>query len=92
MTTADNRIATAVVCREGVSFSYNMDTAVMKQSIFDQVIDWDNSTLPAKDSLSADDFTMEYYGVDDVAVEPSASRATLTVRSGAWGASGVVIR
>lgn len=67
VTTADNRIATAVVCREGVSFSYNMDTAVMKQSIFDQVIDWDNSTLPAKDSLSADDFTMEYYGVDDVA-------------------------
>lgn len=67
VTTADNRIAAAVVCREGVSFSYNMDTAVMKQSIFDQVIDWDNSTLPAKDSLSADDFTMEYYGVDDVA-------------------------
>lgn len=67
VTTADNRIATAVVCREGVSFSYNMDTAVMKQSIFDQVIDWDNSTLPAKDTLSADDFTMEYYGVDDVA-------------------------
>lgn len=48
MTTADNRIAAAVVCREGVSFSYNMDTAVMKQSIFDQVIDWDNSTLPAR--------------------------------------------
>lgn len=67
VTTADNRIAAAVVCREGVSFSYNMDTAVMKQSIFDQVIDWDNSTLPAKDTLSADDFTMEYYGVDDVA-------------------------
>lgn len=67
VTTADNRIATAVVCREGVSFSYNMDTAVMKQSIFDQVIDWDNSTLPAKDTLSVDDFTMEYYGVDDVA-------------------------
>lgn len=67
VTTADNRIAAAVVCREGVAFSYNMDTAVMKQSIFDQVIDWDNSTLPAKDSLSADDFTMEYYGVDDVA-------------------------
>ena len=65
--TADNRIAAAVVCREGVSFSYNMDTAVMKQSIFDQVIDWDNSTLPAKDTLSVDDFTMEYYGVDDVA-------------------------
>ena len=67
VTTADNRIAAAVVCREGVSFSYNMDTAVMKQSIFDQVIDWDNSTLPAKDTLSVDDFTMEYYGVDDVA-------------------------
>ena len=34
----------------------------MKQSLFDQVIDWDNSTLPAKDTLSVDYFTMEYYG------------------------------
>lgn len=82
VTTADNRIAAAVVCREGVSFSYNMDTAVMKQSIFDQVIDWDNSTLPAKDTLSADDFTMEYYGVDDVAGVEGVTRQWAPIEGG----------
>lgn len=44
----DNRLASAIVCKEGVSFTYNMDAAVMKQAIFDNVIDWENSTLPAK--------------------------------------------
>lgn len=82
VTTADNRIAAAVVCREGVSFSYNMDTAVMKQSIFDQVIDWDNSTLPAKDTLSVDDFTMEYYGVDDVAGVEGVTRQWTPIEGG----------
>lgn len=82
VTTADNRIAAAVVCREGVSFSYNMDTAVMKQSIFDQVIDWGNSTLPAKDTLSVDDFTMEYYGVDDVAGVEGVTRQWAPIEGG----------
>lgn len=82
VTTSDNRIAAAVVCREGVSFSYNMDTAVMKQSIFDQVIDWDNSTLPAKDTLSVDDFTMEYYGVDDVAGVEGVTRQWAPIEGG----------
>lgn len=82
VTTTDNRIAAAVVCREGVSFSYNMDTAVMKQSIFDQVIDWDNSTLPAKDTLSVDDFTMEYYGVDDVAGVEGVTRQWAPIEGG----------
>lgn len=82
VTTADNRIAAAVVCREGVSFSYNMDTAVMKQSIFDQVIDWDNSTLPAKDTLSVDGFTMEYYGVDDVAGVEGVTRQWAPIEGG----------
>ena len=35
----DNRLASAIVCKEGVSFTYNMDAAVMKQAIFDNVID-----------------------------------------------------
>ncbi len=39
-----------------------MDAAVMKQAIFDNVIDWENSTLPAKDTLTVDNFTMEYFG------------------------------
>lgn len=63
----DNRLASTVVCKEGVSFTYNMDAAVMKQAIFDNVIDWENSTLPAKDTLTADNFTMEYYGSNTLA-------------------------
>ena len=63
----DNRLASTVVCKEGASFTYNMDAAVMKQAIFDNVIDWENSTLPAKDTLSADNFTMEYYGSNTLA-------------------------
>ena len=63
----DNRLESTVVCKEGASFTYNMDAAVMKQAIFDNVIDWENSTLPAKDTLTADDFTMEYYGSNTLA-------------------------
>lgn len=63
----DNRLASAIVCKEGVSFTYNMDAAVMKQAIFDSVIDWENSTLPAKDTLTVDNFTMEYYGSNTLA-------------------------
>ena len=63
----DNRLASAIVCKEGVSFTYNMDAAVMKQAIFDNVIDWENSTLPAKDTLTVDNFKMEYYGSNTLA-------------------------
>ena len=48
--------------KSGASFTYNMDAEVMKQAIFDNVIDWENSTLPAKETLSADNFVIEYYG------------------------------
>lgn len=64
--TTDNRIVSNVVCKEGASFTYNMDANVMKQAIFDNVIDWENSTLPAKDTLTVDDFTFEYYGSSTV--------------------------
>ena len=39
----------------------------MKQAIFDNVIDWENSTLPAKDTLTVDNFTMEYFGSNTLA-------------------------
>lgn len=60
VTTTDNRIASAVVLKSGASLTYNMDASVMEQAIFDNVIDWDNSTLPARETLSPDDFTIEY--------------------------------
>lgn len=62
VTTTDSREASSVACKEGVSITYNMDANAMKQSLFDNMIDWENSTLPAKETLSIDDFTFEYYG------------------------------
>lgn len=60
--TTDNRLASAVALKSGASFTYNMDANAMKQAIFDNVIDWDNSTLPAKETLSLNNFVIEYYG------------------------------
>lgn len=62
VTTTDNRQESSVALKSGVSFTYNMDPSVMEQAIFDNVIDWDSSILPKKDTLSLDDFTIEYYG------------------------------
>ena len=58
----DHRIASAVVLKSGASITYNMDANVMLQAIFENLIDWDASTLPNKSTLSVADFTIEYYG------------------------------
>ena len=60
--TTDNRAASAVVLKEGASFTYNMDANAMKQAILDNVIDWDASELPDKGTLTADNFVIEYFG------------------------------
>lgn len=62
----DSRIKSNIVLKEGVSLIYNKDAAVMKQNIFEYVIDWDDSTLPDKSTLSVDDFTIEYYATAKV--------------------------
>ena len=58
----DHRIASAVVLKSGASITYNMYANVMLQAIFENLIDWDASTLPEKGTLSVADFTIEYYG------------------------------
>ena len=58
----DHRIASAVVLKSGASITYNMDANAMLQAIFENLIDWDTSTLPSKGTLSVADFTIEYYG------------------------------
>ena len=60
VTTTDSRLESVVALKEGVSFTYNMDVSAMEQAIFDNAIDWDNSTLPARETLSIEDFTIEY--------------------------------
>lgn len=58
----DHRIASEVVLKSGASITYNMNANVMLQAIFENLIDWDASTLPSKGTLSVADFTIEYYG------------------------------
>lgn len=61
VTMVDNRQPTEVMLKSGASITYNMDAKVMLQAIFDNLIDWDASTLPEKGTLSVDDFTFSYY-------------------------------
>ena len=56
----DNRQPTEVVLKPSISLIYNKDVSVVAGQIFEYVINWDDSTLPEKDTLSADDFTFEY--------------------------------
>ena len=60
VTTTDNRITSQIALKSDASFTYNMDVTAMKQAVLDNVIDWNASTLPAKETLSLDDFTFEY--------------------------------
>lgn len=63
---SDSREASTVVLKPSISLIYNKDAAAMTQQIFEYVIDWDDSTLPDKSTLSADDFTIEYYATAKV--------------------------
>lgn len=56
----DNRQPTEVVLKPSISLIYNKDVSVVVGQIFEYVINWDDSKLPEKDTLSADDFTFEY--------------------------------
>ena len=56
---ADNRVASSIVFKENASITYNMDAKIMKQDIFDNAIDWEKSSLPAKETLSIADFEFE---------------------------------
>lgn len=58
----DTRIVSKVMLKTGASITYNMDANAMLQAIFENLIDWDASTLPEKSTLSVADFTIEYYG------------------------------
>lgn len=65
----DHRIASAVVLKSGASITYNMYAKVMLQAIFENLIDWDASTLPSKGTLSVADFTIEYYAENEVEID-----------------------
>lgn len=56
----DNRQPTEVVLKPSISLIYNKDVSVVAGQLFEYVINWDDSKLPEKDTLSADDFKFEY--------------------------------
>ncbi len=67
---ADNRIDSSIAIKADASITYNMKADVMKQDIFDNVIDWESSKLPAKDTLTVNDFKFECktaFGWTDIA-------------------------
>ena len=76
VTVTDNRIVSEIVFKEGATITYNMDANVMKQDILDNVIDWDLSTLPARETLSLDNFVFEYYGTNILDEENNISGVT----------------
>ena len=65
----DSREISKVVLKPSISIVYNMDASVMEQNIFEYVIDWDDSTLPDKSTLSADDFKIEYYAENELEID-----------------------
>lgn len=74
----DHRTASAVVLKSGASITYNMDANVMLQAIFENLIDWDASTLPSKGTLSVADFTIEYYGENVLGEEDGGMTSNVT--------------
>lgn len=60
VTVTDNRINSKVVLKSETSFTYNKDVEAVKQAVLDNVIDWENSELPERRTLSVDDFTFSY--------------------------------
>ena len=65
----DNRQPTEVILKPSISIVYNMDASVMEQNIFEYVIDWDDSKLPDKSTLSVDNFTIEYYAENELEID-----------------------
>lgn len=63
------RIESSVVLKDNISIEYTKDTESIKSYIIENMIDWENSTLPSKDSVAMDMFEFEYYTKPVVALE-----------------------
>lgn len=66
ITVVDHRSSSAIICNSATSITYNVNVNQTKQEILDKVIDWNQSTLPGKETLSVDDFNIEYYATQEV--------------------------
>lgn len=59
----DTREESTLVLKNGVSIRFDSVEA-MEQALFENLINWDNSALPEKSSLTAESFTFEYASKD----------------------------
>lgn len=55
-----DKYSSKIVLKTDASITYNMESDVMKQAILNNVIDWEASDLPAKETLSINDFKFEW--------------------------------
>lgn len=55
-----DKYSSKIVLKKNASITYNMDAANMKEQIFNNAIDWETSDLPAKETLSINDFKFEW--------------------------------
>lgn len=55
-----DKYSSKIVLKKNASITYNMDAANMKEQIFNNAIDWEASDLPAKETLSINDFKFEW--------------------------------
>ena len=60
-----DKYSSKIVLKKNASITYNMDAANMKEQIFNNAIDWENSVLPADAAIG--DFTFEYKTLPSVA-------------------------
>ena len=60
----DARKSSQIAFKNDAKITYNMNADAMKQQILDNVIDWNASKLPAKNTVDINDFVFEYKGIN----------------------------
>lgn len=60
----DARKSSQIAFKNDAKITYNMNADAMKQQILDEVIDWNASNLPAKNTVDINDFVFEYKGIN----------------------------
>ena len=76
--------AEASLALTGKSFTYTSDTAALRESFFNDLIDWKASVLPAKENLNKDFFTVEYYAENVVLGKPGGVKKWVPLEGGTF--------
>lgn len=66
------------------SFTYTSDANALRESFFNDLIDWKTSTLPAKEALNKHFFTVEYYAENVVLGKPGGVKKWVPLEGGTF--------